>query len=195
MACISEPRKDVSQYAPKMDTFTIPVDKIRDVIGKGGEQINKIIEECDNIKIDIDDNGKVVLYHMDRETINKAKAIIQDIARVAQVGDIYDATVVRLEKFGAFVEIFKGQDALLHVSKISHDRVAKPEDVLKIGDKIKVKVMEIDDKGRVNVSAKELLPKPEKKEEAKEADSIGHESNGVESKAKGERRFFGKKLG
>ena len=195
MACISEPRKDVSKYAPKMDTFTIPVDKIRDVIGKGGEQINKIIEECDNIKIDIDDNGKVVLYHMDRETINKAKEIIQDIARVAQVGDIYDATVVRLEKFGAFVEIFKGQDALLHVSKISHDRVAKPEDVLKIGDKIKVKVMEIDDKGRVNVSAKELLPKPEKKEEAKEADSIGHESNGVESKAKGERRFFGKKLG
>ena len=190
MACISEPRKDVSKYAPKMDTFTIPVDKIRDVIGKGGEQINKIIEECDNIKIDIDDDGKVVLYHMDRETINKAKAIIQDIARVAQVGDIYDATVVRLEKFGAFVEIFKGQDALLHVSKISHDRVAKPEDVLKIGDKIKVKVMEIDDKGRVNVSAKELLPKPEKKEEAKvETEETKEEA------PKGERRFFGKKLG
>ncbi len=190
MACISEPRKDVSKYAPKMDTFTIPVDKIRDVIGKGGEQINKIIEECDNIKIDIDDNGKVVLYHMDRETINKAKGIIQDIARVAQVGDIYDATVVRLEKFGAFVEIFKGQDALLHVSKISHDRVAKPEDVLKIGDKIKVKVMEIDDKGRVNVSAKELLPKPEKKEEAKvETEETKEET------PKGERRFFGKKLG
>ena len=201
MACISEPRKDVSKYAPKMDTFTIPVDKIRDVIGKGGEQINKIIEECDNIKIDIDDNGKVVLYHMDRETINKAKAIIQDIARVAKVGDIYDATVVRLEKFGAFVEIFKGQDALLHVSKISHDRVAKPEDVLKIGDKIKVKVMEIDEKGRVNVSAKELLPKPEKKEGNKGLES-GLESNGLESgieskeeAPKGERRFFGKKLG
>ena len=127
---------------------------------------------------------------MDRETINKAKAIIQDIARVAQVGDIYDATVVRLEKFGAFVEIFKGQDALLHVSKISHDRVAKPEDVLKIGDKIKVKVMEIDDKGRVNVSAKELLPKPEKKEEAKvETEETKEEA------PKGERRFFGKKLG
>ena len=192
MACISEPRKDVSKYAPKMDTFNIPVDKIRDVIGKGGEQINKIIEECDNVKIDIDDNGKVVLYHMNRETINKAKEIIQDIARVAQVGDVYESTVVRLEKFGAFVELFKGQDALLHVSKISHERVAKPEDVLHIGDKIKVKVMEIDDKGRVNVSAKELLPKPEKNV-SEDSNPISEEPKSEEHK--GERRFFGKKIG
>lgn len=191
MACIDKPREDVSKYAPKMDTFVIPVDKIRDVIGKGGEQINKIIEECDNIKIDIDDNGKVVLYHMDRDIINKAKDIIQNITKVAEIGDIYDATVVRLEKFGAFVELFKGQDALLHVSKISYDRVNKPEDVLKIGDKIKVKVMEIDDKGRVNVSAKELLPKPEKKEETKIDENKNEES---ENKSKGERRFFGKKI-
>jgi len=189
MACISSPRPDVSKYAPKMDTFDIPVDKIRDVIGKGGEQINKIIEECDNIKIDIDDNGKVVLYHMNRETIDKAKEIIQGITKEAQIGEIYDATVVRLEKFGAFVELFKGHDALLHVSKINYDRVDKPEDVLKLGDKIKVKVMEIDEKGRVNVSAKELLPKPERKENNNEEKS----SDESKDEKKGERRFFGKK--
>ena len=194
-ACIAEPRKDVSKYAPKMDTFMIPVDKIRDVIGKGGEQINKIIAECDDIKIDIDDDGKVVLYHMDRDTINKAKAIIEDITREAKIGDIYDATVVRLEKFGAFVELFKGTDALLHVSKISHERVEKPEDVLKIGDKIKVKVMEIDEKGRVNVSAKELLPKPEKpkKEKKEKTEEKAPAEEKKEEKSKGERRFFGKK--
>ncbi len=187
MACISKPREDVSKYAPKMDTFNIPVDKIRDVIGKGGEQINKIIAECDDIKIDINDDGKVVLYHMDRDMINKAKTIIQDITKEAQIGEVYDATVVRLEKFGAFVELFKGQDALLHVSKIRHERVEKPEDVLKLGDKIKVKVMEIDEKGKISVSAKELLPKPEKAVEEVKEDK-------KEESKKGERRFFGKKL-
>lgn len=187
MACISKPREDVSKYAPKMDTFNIPVDKIRDVIGKGGEQINKIIAECDDIKIDINDDGKVVLYHMDRDMINKAKSIIQDITKEAQIGEVYDATVVRLEKFGAFVELFKGQDALLHVSKIRHERVEKPEDVLKLGDKIKVKVMEIDEKGKISVSAKELLPKPEKAVEEVKEDK-------KEESKKGERRFFGKKL-
>ena len=180
MACISEPREEVSKYAPKMETFNIPVEKIRDVIGKGGEQINKIIAECDNIKIDIEDDGKVVLYHMDRETIKKARAIIEDITREAKVGDIYEATVVRMEKFGAFVELFKGQDALLHVSKIRHERVEKPEDVLKLGDKVMVKVMEIDEKGKVSVSAKELLPKPDKNEPK-------------EDESKGEKRFFGKR--
>ena len=187
MACISKPREDVSKYAPKMDTFNIPVDKIRDVIGKGGEQINKIIAECDDIKIDINDDGKVVLYHMDRDMINKAKSIIQDITKEAQIGEVYDATVVRLEKFGAFVELFKGQDALLHVSKIRHERVEKPEDVLKLGDKIKVKVMEIDEKGKISVSAKELLPIPEKAVEEVKEDK-------KEESKKGERRFFGKKL-
>ena len=121
MAAISEPRSDVSKYAPKMDTVTIPVDKIREVIGTGGKMINQIIEECDNVKIDIDDDGKCVIYHMDREAINKAKAMIEGIIREAKVGEIYDAKVVRLEKFGAFVELFPNQDALLHVSKISHE--------------------------------------------------------------------------
>ncbi|MBQ1447969.1 MAG: S1 RNA-binding domain-containing protein, partial [Erysipelotrichaceae bacterium] len=166
MTAIDKPRPDVSKYAPKMDTLQIKPDKIREVIGTGGKTINSIIEECDNVKIDINDDGRCTIYHMDREAINKAKAMIMDIIREAEVGEIYDATVVRLEKYGAFVELFKGTDALLHVSKISNERVEKPEDVLKIGDKIKVKVTEIDEKGRVNVSAKDLLPKPDKSEKS-----------------------------
>ena len=185
---IKEPRADVSKYAPKLDSFDIPADKIREVIGTGGKTINSIIEACDNVKIDISDEGRVVIYHMDRETINKAKEMILNITREAKLGDIYEATVLRLEKFGAFVELWPGHDALLHVSKISHDRVDKPEDVLKIGDKIKVKVTEINDKG-VSVSAKDLLPKPEKKdrEERKEKDEPKPE------KKLGEVRFFKKK--
>ena len=185
---IREPRPDVSKYAPKLDSFDIPVDNIREVIGTGGKTINSIIEACDNVKIDISDEGRVVIYHMDRETINKAKEMILNITREAKLGDIYEATVLRLEKFGAFVELWPGHDALLHVSKISHDRVDKPEDVLKIGDKIKVKVTEINDKG-VSVSAKDLLPKPEKKdrEERKEKDEPKPE------KKRGEVRFFKKK--
>ena len=194
---IAEPRKEVSKYAPKMVTFTIPTDKIREVIGTGGKTINEIIEQCDQVKIDIDDDGKVVIYHTSKEAIEKAKAMIDDITREAKVGEVYDATVVRLEKFGAFVELFKGQDALLHVSKIKHERVDKPESVLKIGDKIKVKVMEIDEKGRVNVSAKELLPKPEKKKEEKkenkEETAEVKEEPKEEKKHFGEIRFFGKK--
>lgn len=189
LAAIPEPRKEVSKYAPKMDTFNIPVDKIREVIGTGGKQINEIIEQCNDIKIDIDDNGKVVLYHSDKEMLEKARAIIEDIVREAKVGEIYDSTVVRLESYGAFVELFKGQDALLHVSKISHERVNKPEDVLKIGDKIKVKVTEIDEKGRVNVSAKELLPKPEKPKK-EEDNTLANTQN---EETNGEKRFFGKK--
>lgn len=185
---ISEPRKEVSEYAPKMVTFNIATDKIREVIGTGGKVINDIIEKCDGVKIDIDDDGKVVIYHTSKEAIDKAKEMIDNITREAKIGEIYDAKVVRMEKFGCFVELFKGQDALLHVSKIRHERVNKPEDVLKIGDIIKVKVMEIDEKGRVNVSAKELLPKPEKseKEEVKE-------EKPREEKHTGEIRFFGKK--
>ena len=197
---IAEPRKEVSKYAPKMVTFTIPTDKIREVIGTGGKVINDIIDKCDQVKIDIDDDGKVVIYHTSKEAIDKAKAMIDDITREAKVGEIYDATVVRLEKFGAFVELFKGTDALLHVSKIRHERVDKPESVLKICDKIRVKVVEIDEKGRVNVSAKDLLPKPEKapkKEKSEKKETVKEESaeEPKEEKKKtfGEIRFFGKK--
>ncbi len=179
LAAIASPRPEVSKYAPKMMTMMIPVDKIREVIGTGGKMINQIIEECDNVKIDIDDDGRCVIYHTDKEALLKAQEMIENIIKEAKVGEIYDAKVVRLEKFGAFVELFKGQDALLHVSKIRHERVDKVEDVLKIGDIIKVKVTEIDDKGRVNVSAKDLLPKEEKEK--------SHNDN------HGEKRFFAKK--
>ncbi|MEG0569036.1 MAG: polyribonucleotide nucleotidyltransferase [Erysipelotrichales bacterium] len=168
LECINEPREDVSKYAPKMCTFSIDPEKIRDVIGRGGEMINKIIEASNDVKIDIEDDGKVVIYHTDRDAINHAKAMIEAIVREAKVGEIYDAKVVRIEKFGAFVELFEGTDALLHVSKIAHERVENVEDVLKLNDIVKVKVTEIDDRGRVNVSAKALLPKPKKEEPDKE---------------------------
>lgn len=169
LACISEPRTQLSPYAPKIAMMNIDPEKIKDVIGPGGKMINEIIAQCDNVKIDIDDDGKVVIYHNDYDTIEKAKQMISDIVRVAKVGDVYAAKVVRLEKFGAFVNLFGNTDGLLHISKISHHRVDKVEDVLKLGDVIDVKVTEIDNKGRINVSAKALLPKPKTEEEKTEA--------------------------
>lgn len=169
LACIPSPREQLSPYAPKIAMMNIDPDKIKDVIGLGGKMINEIIAQCDNVKIDIDDDGKVVIYHNDYDTIEKAKQMISDIVRVAKVGDVYAAKVVRLEKFGAFVNLFGNTDGLLHISKISHHRVDKVEDVLKLGDIIDVKVTEIDNKGRINVSAKALLPKPKTEEEKTEA--------------------------
>lgn len=169
LACIPSPREQLSPYAPKIAMMNIDPDKIKDVIGPGGKMINEIIAQCDNVKIDIDDDGKVVIYHNDYDTIEKAKQMISDIVRVAKVGDVYAAKVVRLEKFGAFVNLFGNTDGLLHISKISHHRVDKVEDVLKLGDIIDVKVTEIDNKGRINVSAKALLPKPITEEEKTEA--------------------------
>lgn len=169
IATISSARENVSKYAPKMVTLTIPVDKIREVIGTGGKMINQIIENCGQVKIDIEDDGRCVIYHTDQEMLDKAKETILNIIREAKVGEEFDAKVVRLEKFGAFVELFPGTDGLLHVSKISYERVEKPEDVLKIGDVLKVKVTDIDDKGRVNVSHREFLEKPEGWDEAQKA--------------------------
>ena len=176
MAAISEPREDVGTYAPKIEQFYIDPEKIREVIGPNGKMINKIIEASDDVKIDIEDDGHVVIYHMDRAAINHAADMIRDIVREAKVGDIYEGKVVRIEKFGAFVNLFPGTDGLLHISKINHERVNKVEDVLNIGDTVRVKVTEIDDRGRVNVSAKALLPRPrtEKNEEdAKPAAAAG----------------------
>lgn len=168
MEAISEVRSDVSKYAPKTQMIHIAVEKIKDVIGPGGKMINQIIEECDNVKIDINDEGQVIIYHMNRDQINKAVGMIEDICREAKVGDVFEAKVVRIEKFGAFVNLFNGCDGLLHISKIKNERLEKVEDALKLGDIVKVKVTEVDDRGRVNVSAKALLPKPEKKETEKE---------------------------
>ena len=161
VGAIAVSREDVSKYAPKIQMMTIPVDKIRDVIGTGGKMINQIIEECDNVKIDIDDDGRVVIYHQDRASIQKAAAMIENVIREAKVGEIYEGKVVRFEKFGAFLELFPGTDGLLHVSKIAYERVEKPEDVLKMGEMVRVIVTEVDDKGRVNVSRKDLMEKPE----------------------------------
>lgn len=168
LACIPEPRKELSPYAPKIAIMHINPEKIKDVIGPDGKMINEIIAECDNVKIDIDEDGQVVIYHQDQAAIEKAKQRISDIVREAKVGDVYTAKVVRIEKFGAFVNLFGNTDGLLHISKISHHRVDKVEDVLKIGDTIDVKVTEIDNRGRINVSAKALLPKPKNTENKKE---------------------------
>jgi polyribonucleotide nucleotidyltransferase len=160
-AAIAEVRPQVGRYAPKIAKMNIAPDKIRDVIGAGGKIINQIIAECDNVKIDIEDDGRILIYHHSYEAIDKAKAKIENLVRTAKVGEIYEGKVVRLESFGAFVELFPGTDGLLHVSKIAYERVEKPSDVFKLYDKVKVIVTEIDDKGRVNVSRRDLMEKPE----------------------------------
>ena len=161
--CIDTPRDDVSQYAPKFDKFTIPTDKIREVIGPGGKMINEIIEKCDQVKIDIEQDGSVVIYHFSREAINKAKEMIQNIVREAKVGEIFEGKVTRIEDYGVFVELFPGCEGMCHVSKLAHERVAHPRDICKIGDTMRVIVTEIK-QGKVGVSRKELLPKPQKEE-------------------------------
>ena len=158
---INVARDEVGTYAPKLIKLTVPVDKIREIIGPGGKMINQIIADCDNVKIDIEDDGRVAIYHTNMEAIKKAAARIESLIKTTKVGEVFDAKVVRIEKFGAFVSLFPGTDGLLHVSKISYERVENVEDVLKLGDVIKVIVIEVDEKGRVNVSAKDLLPKPE----------------------------------
>ncbi len=160
-AAIDKPRDHVSKYAPKIAKLMIPVDKIRDVIGTGGKTINQIIEASNGCKIDISDEGRVLIYHQDQESIDIATKMVEDLTRTAEIGQIYNAKVVRLESYGAFVELFPGTDALVHVSDMRWERVEKPSDLYKIGDIVDVKVTEIDDKGRVNASIKELLDKPE----------------------------------
>ncbi|MGL6058966.1 MAG: polyribonucleotide nucleotidyltransferase [Culicoidibacterales bacterium] len=160
IATIPQPREDVAATAPKVHAMQIKVAQIRTVIGTGGKQINQIIDET-GVKIDIEEDGSVFIYSDNREMINRAKQIIEDLTREVELNAIYEAKVVRIEKFGAFVELFPGKDALVHISQLAHERVEKTEDVVKLGDVIKVKVTEIDQQGRVNASLKELLPKPE----------------------------------
>ncbi|NLH63484.1 MAG: polyribonucleotide nucleotidyltransferase [Erysipelotrichaceae bacterium] len=158
---ISAPRDHVSKWAPKFDQMMIPTDKIRVVIGKGGETIDKIIEACNDVKIDIDDDGKCVLYHTDQAMLDKAKQMIEDLIRVAKVGEEYDAKVTEVRDSFAFVTLFEGTDALLHVSQLKWERVEDIKNELHIGDVVHVKVIAIDDAGKVKVSARECLPKPE----------------------------------
>jgi polyribonucleotide nucleotidyltransferase len=166
LATIMEPRAELSQFAPKILTMSINPDKIRDVIGPSGKQINKIIEET-GVKIDIEQDGTVFIASTNQEMNQKAKKIIEDIVREVQVGEMYLGKVKRIEKFGAFVEIFAGKDGLVHISELAEERVGKVEDVVKIGDELLVKVTEIDKQGRVNLSRKAILKEQREKAENK----------------------------
>jgi polyribonucleotide nucleotidyltransferase len=156
MEAIQQPRSNLSQYAPKIMTMQINPDRIRDVIGAGGKIINKIIEET-GVKIDIEQDGRVFIASTNEEMNQKARGIIEGIVRQVEVGEIYVGTVKRIEKFGAFVEILPNKEGLVHISQLSTERVAKCEDVIAIGDSITVKVTEIDQQGRINLSRKATL--------------------------------------
>ena len=171
-ATIPAPRTHLAPTAPKIDTIKIDVDKIKVVIGKGGETIDKIIEET-GVKIDIDDEGNVSIYSSDQAAIERAKEIIAGLVREAKVGEVYHAKVVRIEKFGAFVNLFDKTDALVHISEIAWTRTANVSDVLEVGDEVDVKVIKVDDKGRVDASMKALLPRPPRAEKH-EKEHKGH---------------------
>ena len=165
MSAISEPRDHLSPYAPKVAMMKIEPEQIKDVIGKGGDMINKIIAESDNVKIDIDDEGNVTIYHYSQEAIDHAMGMIKDLTRKVEVGEIFDGKAVRVEEKYAFIELFPGTNGFLHVKDVAWDRTNKVSDVIKLGDTVKVKVTQITDKG-VNVSRKALLPKPIVKHDA-----------------------------
>lgn len=157
---IAAPRPDLSEFAPRITTIQINPDKIREVIGPGGKVINKIIDDT-GVQIDIEQDGRVMITSSDAEGMTRAVKMVQDIVREVVAGEIFEGPVVRLEDFGAFVQLLPNKDGLVHVSEISWDRVGRPSDVLKYGDVVKVKVKEIDNLGRVNLTMKELTEKPE----------------------------------
>jgi polyribonucleotide nucleotidyltransferase len=166
-ACISEPRKELSKYAPKTFTMSINTDKIRDVIGAGGKVINKIIAET-GVKIDIKEDGNIFVMSDDTESAKKALKIIDDLTRDVKVGEIYLGKVTKTTNFGAFVEILPGKEGLVHISKLDFTRVNKVEDIVSVGDEILVKVIEIDNQGRINLSRKDAIKDSEKKKSNEE---------------------------
>lgn len=170
---IESPRKELSPYAPKIATITIKPEKIKDVIGRGGEMITKIILEASNVKtvndkdavkVDIDDDGHVVVYHTDKAIIDKTIEMIESVVREVEEGKIYSGKVIKVEDFGCFVELWTGCEGLVHVSQLDHERVNSPKDVVAVGDEIMVKSLGYDNRGRLNLSRKDALPKVEKKE-------------------------------
>ena len=186
---IKEPRKEVSQYAPKMETFTINPAKIKDVIGRGGETITKIICEASNVTevtnvnaviVDLEDDGRVIIYHTNRDIINKTKAMIEEIVREVEVGKIYEAKVVKIEDFGCFVQLWPGCEGLVHISQLAPERVEKVEDVVKLGDEIIVKALGTDKKGRQNFSRKDALPKPKEKKKTTKKEEVKEETETTE---------------
>ena len=166
METIDQPREHLSEYAPKIVCFTINPEKIGEVVGPRGKTINKIIAET-GVTIDIEDDGKVYICTPDQEAADQARKMIEGIVKEIEVGEVYLGKVVRIMPFGAFVELLPGKDGMVHISKLARERVEKVEDVVNIGDDILVKVIEIDDKGRINLTRKDLLP-PEPKKEKKE---------------------------
>ena len=170
---IAKPREEVSEYAPKTETFMINPDKIKEVIGKGGETITKIILEASNVatvqdkdavKVDLNDDGQVIIYHTNREIINKTAEMIKNIVREVEVGVKYTGKVVKVEDFGCFVELWPGCEGLVHISQLAHERVEKTSDIVSVGDEIIVMSQGYDNRGRLNLSRKDALPKPIKKE-------------------------------
>ena len=170
---IDGPRSELSQYAPKIDTFNIDSEKIKDVIGRGGEMITKIILEASNVKtvndknavkVDLEDDGRVIIYHTDKNIINKTREMIEAVIREVETGKIYTGKVLKVEDFGCFVELWPGCEGMVHVSQLDHKRVNKPSDIVSVGDEIIVKSLGYDNRGRLNLSRKEALPKPEIKE-------------------------------
>lgn len=165
---ISEPRAELSEYAPKFDSFYIDKDKIKDVIGSGGKVINDIIERCDGVKIDIEDDGHVTIYHTNKEAINKAHEIIESITREAEVGEVYEGVVTRVEDYGCFVHLFGDTEGLCHVSQLANERVDSAKNFVRVGEKFKVKVIGVDDHGKVKLSHKDFVgDNKENKEEPK----------------------------
>ena len=176
---IAEPRKEVSKYAPKTEIFFIKPEKIKDVIGRGGEMITKIICDASNVtavtdinavKVDLEDDGRVTIYHSDKDIIEKTKQMILDVVKEVEEGKIYPAKVVKIEDFGCFVQVWPGCEGLVHISELAHERVKKTDDVVKLGDEILVMAIGCDKKGRLNFSRKQALPKPKKVEENKKED-------------------------
>ena len=172
-SAIAEPRSELAPTAPKIDSIQIPVDKIKVVIGKGGETIDKIIAET-GVTIDIDEEGLVQIFSSDQDAIDRAKTIISDLVREAKVCEVYTVPVVRIEKFGAFVHLFNKTDALVHISELAWKHTEHVEDVVKVGDMVTVKIIKIDEKGRVDASIKTLLPKPEKNEDGENGEEHRH---------------------
>lgn len=175
-SAISEPRTELSPYAPKIATFNINPDKIKDVIGKGGDMITKIILEASNVnsvndkdavKVDLEDDGRVIIYHQDQSIIDKTKEMILNVVREVETGKVYQGRITKVESFGCFVELWSGCEGLCHVSQLDNKRVEHPSDLFKVGDEIMVKSLGYDNKGRLNLSRKEALPKKEKSSEEK----------------------------
>ena len=177
---IEEPREYLSPYAPKVEMFYIKPEKIKDVIGRGGEMITKIILEAsgvntvtdkDAVKVDLDDDGKVTIYHNSQEVIDRTREMIESVVKEVEDGAIYTGKIVKVEDFGCFVELWPGCEGLCHVSQLAHERINKPSDLFKVGDEIRVKALGFDNRGRLNLSRKDTLPIPAGKDIKEEKDS------------------------